>query len=222
MGLSERQIEILQYNKMPTELDKLSYSQEKAIDTIEQMFVYLEEKYDGDFSFVEYYGDDNITGEYMVVCPRNGKRADRFNVYKSQDYGFYDDYDNITKRPLYEDKVKEFFDSELEGVRYSVFVKVLNVVNDKIENILDNVEASICVFIELGYEGELEELIDKYVNWYICNTIHCMSNSIGVFIVTKEDLKRCTYDTYEDELLKMNILGKKHCVISEDKKSNVF
>ena len=57
---------------------------------------------------------------------------------------------------------------------------------------------------------------------HICNTIHCMSNSIGVFIVTKEDLKRCTYDTYEDELLKMNILGKKHCVISEDKKSNVF
>ena len=93
--LNERQREILVQMELPTEYDELSASQQLAIQRIESMLTYLEDKYEPSFEYAGYIPASLDDEEELIVYQKNpdgsNKRLISVKVDKSGNY--YDDFE---------------------------------------------------------------------------------------------------------------------------------
>ena len=118
--LSERQISILKQENLPADYEKLTDSQKKSIMAMEELLVYLEDKYDVSFSYVGYYTGNVLEPEYLSARAENGDKSDIVTVTrKYSDEGevsISDDYPSVAARGIYRtflnDKMDEMVGSE--------------------------------------------------------------------------------------------------------------
>lgn len=84
--LTDRQIEILENNGMETFYCELSGYEQHAIDSVEEMLQYVENKYSESFSYAGYTSDEDFEKEYMYAYPTDGnKETDKFVIMKRGD-----------------------------------------------------------------------------------------------------------------------------------------
>lgn len=121
--LTERQKSILESEGLPTEIEKLTYRQEKAIMGIEELLTYLEDKYDREFIFVDYSLPSTVSCETLRARVPEGDSKDNFDVRRI-DGQIEDDYMNVAIRDDYAQYVQDLLVAGLGNDRIKVFAYI--------------------------------------------------------------------------------------------------
>lgn len=221
MDLTDRQIEILEYMDLPTEYDKLSYAQQNSINRIENMFEYIEKKYNEHFLFVEYYDSTNITGECLVVCPENGNNEDDFEIRPKEggDVNEYEDnYLEIKNRSAYSEALVDYFNSKLKSDQYNLFVEISSIDEENEEhNILKYAVATVCLVVdeEALDSNNVDDFLKEYADWMLTNKVS-KAHNITIVLVDSGEISNYNYSNYENNIMKEEYLNKKSCAIYSD------
>ena len=115
--LSERQLQILELEGLPTVYEELSPAEQKAITAIEEMMTAMEQKYGVEFDYVGYYDGGMLDSEELTLCPSGGDPdTDAFSVEREEVDGAYvytDGYGALLQKPGFTAFVEAYVRQEL-------------------------------------------------------------------------------------------------------------
>ena len=196
--LNQRQIAILEKEGKPTEWSKLQSYEKQSIQTIEEMLVYLENKYNKEFCYAYFKMADFITGEsdsLLAYAKGDNPETDLFEVHK-KDGQFVDDYGIILSADGFQAEVENTVKELLSGYEYKLFTYVGSVDdNNKV------LAATIDLFIASPKDDE--ELVHELQKAAFTGVEG--DNSLTVYYVNNDFLDGLTKynweDRYNDELI---------------------
>ena len=196
--LNQRQIAILEKEGKPTEWSKLQSYEKQSIQTIEEMLVYLENKYNKEFCYGYFKMADFITGEsdsLLAYAKGDNPETDLFEV-SIKDGQFVDDYGIILSADGFQADVENTVKELLSGYEYRLFTYVGSV--DDNNKVLG---ATVRLFIASPKdEKELIHELQKAVFTGVESSI-----SLKIYYVNNDFLDGLTKynweDRYEDELI---------------------
>ncbi len=211
--LTQRQKSILKDEGLATNYEELTYSQKQGIMAIEDMLIYLENKYNKEFKYLKYISPDNIENERerLRACDVGGDPiVDSFDVYRTEN-GFEDNYMLVALRDDYTDYISGLIIKELNYDKLKVFSDIyiteLSEIPSNKEKYKTDVVSWKCVFIYLPagddnmiatYCENLEKMLKMQKIQYECNV---------VFL--KDDiLEEITIHNYTEYLLPKNYVKK--------------
>lgn len=203
--LTERQIALLKELGLPTDYEELSLNQKSAIESIEDLLTYLEEKYNQPFTYVRYVAGDALEDEHLVAYPSNGTPDDEITVYRTyvdKKFQYEDDYAVVLAKPLFETVVNEFVSENINSTNTKVFCKVTSA-NDDVtkENVFGNVAGSVYIFLDEAYctEEQYQIFLDK-CSQFLTENSNGMPYSIWVTRTEGENLNSINEDNFENKL----------------------
>lgn len=124
--LSERQISILQRENLPADYEKLTDSQKKSIMAMEELLVYLEDKYDVSFSYVAYYNATVLEPEHLSARAENGDKGDIVTVTRKYsdegDVSISDNYPSIAAKVIYRPFINEKMDEMIGSKNHFIIL----------------------------------------------------------------------------------------------------
>ena len=203
VALTQRQKDILREVDLPTDYQELSLSQQNAINSIEDMLSYAENKYKIPFSYARYSQFDVLEGEHMRAYPTSGdKETDSFTITKIEK-GYTDDYLQIAIREPYIQMLSKNIRNIIPKTEFRVYADITNTSLEKIpvnnEDYNGNVSCSMCVFIDdiTLQDKNIDEFEEEFYNFLYKNQLYCMAQ----VIVLKEDgIKYITKYNYTEYL----------------------
>ena len=190
--LNQRQIEILEKEGKPTKWSKLQSYEKQSIQTIEEMLVYLENKYNKEFCYAYFKMADFITGEsdsLLAYAKGDDPETDLFEVC-IKDGQFVDDYGIILSADGFQADAENTVKELLNGYEYKLFTDVGEV--DEKSKVLSG-----CVDIFIAY-GEEDENFAKKMQEAVFN-LDC-DVSLTIFYVKSELLEGLTKYNWGDRL----------------------
>lgn len=207
MELTSRQIEILKQENLPTDYSELNDSQKKAIVAIEELFTYLDNKYEDDFVFVGYRPEASLDKEALIVQPKGATPAENFSVFRENGI-ITDNYSTIRLRDDYEEMIEIQFESHFSNI--DVFSDIEEVVGD------DTSELRACIYATTGIyttESDIKgkdvlEIARNFGNWYSteANGTTC---SFSLYVVPEDvfwSITRFNRTNYDENVIeKINI-----------------
>ena len=184
--LTERQKDILQENGLPTNPEELDWVQLSAIVAMEELFEYLDQKYEEEFEYAGYIAESPLDREQLMVQVVGGTSLDIVSVYRENGV-ITDDYANLLVKEPYEAAINEFFEQYEGGIESKTFSKIYGVEGDiNIQNIFNITNASSTTFISesVMQVEELNKISKQFSEWYtsqvdgrgIINTIIILEN----------------------------------------------
>lgn len=207
--LSERQQKILEKEGLTTDYEQLYDSQKKSIIAIEEMFTYLDKKYETSFEYVGYRAASNVDKETLIVQPDGGTSADIVSVIR-EDGKCSDNYDTVYYRENYESIIKEFIKNEFEHIEvFSDIVEVEDVSNEL--DLLQCVSATNAIYVnELSIgDKSIADFTNELSDWYLSKTTN-RSCAFSVYVIPDTvywsitRFNRTNYD--RDVISKTNII----------------
>lgn len=169
--LTERQKKILTDNGLSPEYDELTTSQQSAIDAIEKMLVYLENKYGLAFSYEAYLAPFAMEQEQLMAYPSAGpNQSDCVTVTTTKD-GYHDDYVAVASTDLFASYVANGLSELHPGIVVQVYPQItktyLEMVPERETELDGNVESSLVIFVDANTcsESEFQELQSNFENW---------------------------------------------------------
>lgn len=173
--LTDRQIQILQEEGLPTVFDQLTISQQRAIQAIEEMLKAIEQKYGEDFAYVGYMPKSPIEAEKLVAVPIAGDPVlDQFSVYREQTdtgFSFRDTYAHIKAR----NAVCLALSQDIQNVWGKNVLKAYCAVVDlkqepdrvTLETLRGNVDAIFWIFVDDSHmsEEDFRSLPEWFRSW---------------------------------------------------------
>lgn len=201
MVLTERQQKILKEKNLPTTYEELDESQKLAIVAIEEMFCYLDEKYDVSFEFVGYRPAGPLDKETLVVYPSNGVSSDSVSVIRENGV-CTDDYETLYNRDSYEQFIKSYFKSKYAHVEvFSDISEVLQPYNS--ENPRACVSATSAVYLAEDQNNDAAQIAKEFGDWYASGS-EGISSSFTVYVVPEEtywSITRYNRTNYNDKVI---------------------
>ncbi len=131
--LTDRQMDILISEDLPTDWNELTGQQQESIMAIEEMLQYLEEKYDKEFVYKGYRADNLIYNDeesLLVYAKGDNPDTDCFTVERTED-GFEDDYETVLAQDGYHEKIENSIREYLEGKTYKLLTSVGKIDEEK-------------------------------------------------------------------------------------------
>lgn len=203
MELTSRQIEILKQENLPTNYSELNDSQKKAIVAIEELFLYLDDKYEDDFVFIGYRPEAALDKEALIVQPKGATAAENFSVFR-EDGVITDNYSKILLRDDYEEMIEKQFKSYFSNI--DVFSDIEEVSGN------DTSELRACVYATTGiYTTEADvngkdvvEIAKGFGNWYSAEA-NGTTSSFSLYVVPEDvfwSLTRFNRTNYDDNVIK--------------------
>ena len=126
--LTSRQIEILEENSLPTDMDKLNARQSGGIKAIESAFVYLEEKYPGvEFEYISHTQAGLMNTEDTTFVPVGLDKEDDRNIVTvnyDREGNYSDDYMLVAVREETEKSIEKYL--EIFKFLYIQFRQIYN------------------------------------------------------------------------------------------------
>lgn len=172
--LNDRQIEILESYSLPTNYEELSNSEKLAIDSIEEMLVYVEEKYEKEFMFSSYDNGESSGEEKLYAYPSDGSKD--YTTFKivadrtGDEVVFTDDFMKILiqstcEKYIYE-QTSKYIQSDYVTVVSTIFYTTIEFSKEndyKTSDIPMNVSSSTIVFVDTGKvtRQEYQELAEN-------------------------------------------------------------
>ena len=190
--LNQRQIAILEKEGKPTEWSKLQSYEKKSIQAIEEMLVYLENKYNKEFCYGYFKMADFITGEpdsLLAYAKGDDPEKDLFEVHK-EDEKFVDDYGKILSADGFQADVDNTVKELLSGYEYKLFTSI-GTVDD------NNKVLAASIFLFISYEKENEEFAKELKD---AISMADGDNSLTIYYVKGEMLDGLTKYNWEDRL----------------------
>lgn len=211
MELTQRQKDILKKEGLSTNYEKLNDSQRKSIVAIEEMFLYLDDKYEMSFEYVGYRAASNIDKETLIVQPNGGTSADIVSVIRENGQ-CSDNYATVYYREAYENMIKEYIEAKVSRVEvFSDIEEVDNVADQK--DLRPNVNATSGIYISESYmqNSNLADIADEFGQWYVSET-NGKSCSFSFYVVSDEtfwSITRFNRTNYNDDVIsRINVLIK--------------
>lgn len=122
--LTERQKKILEDNDLPTEYYELSISQKSAINAIEEMLTYLENKYEISFEYKEYIAPSGTEPEQLIACPAVGEYTHKYVTVTATKQGYQDDYIAVASTELFSSYLAQSMEELCPGIEVKVYSKI--------------------------------------------------------------------------------------------------
>ena len=178
-----------------------------AIVAMEELFEYLDQKYEEEFEYAGYIAESPLDREQLMVQVVGGTSLDIVSVYRENGV-ITDDYANLLVKEPYEAAINEFFEQYEGGIESKTFSKIYEVNGDvKKQQLLSLVSANSIIYIsESDFKNkDLSELAQAFGNWvknkadgiYMDMVISIVNNEIyeslnvyNAFDTTKEEVKR--------------------------------
>lgn len=152
VSLNQRQKDILAEQGLPTDYSELSVSQQRAIVAIEEMLLYVENKYSTSFSYAGYTAQSALEKEHMRAFPTSGDmETDSFTITRTDD-GYADDFINTAANTMFASYVCESVKSLAPNTEIKVFTEItetslLEVPTD-VADFDGQVESSLWIFVD--------------------------------------------------------------------------
>lgn len=108
---------------MPTQYKELTLSQKTAIEAIEDMLVYLEEKYEDTFSYSGYVTQSTVEEEHLIAECSSGT-VTVYRRYLDGGWSCEDDYAEVCAVPKYKELIDERVSQYFDSGTYKVSVMV--------------------------------------------------------------------------------------------------
>ena len=167
--LTERQISILQASGMSTEVEELGSEQLSAIIAMEELFEYLEERYEEKFEYVGYIAETPLDKEELIVQVLDGTSLERISVYRENGI-ITDDYINLLVKEPYQELTNSFFEQHESGIESKTFSEIYSVEGEiNTQNLFSIVRASSATFVpeSMIQIEDLNELSSQFAEWYV-------------------------------------------------------
>lgn len=228
INLTNRQKEIFQEANLPSDYSKLSLTQKNAIMSIEEMLVYLEEKYDEKFIYFGYVPEGAMDKEHLLACRADMSSEEQITVYRDiqgEKTSFSDDYLDILAKPIYEETIHEYIQKFFESEDYQLFIDV-DVFREDFnkETILENVSASLCIMFDASKcdNIKLKEFTNDYSLWMLEKSKKSISSSGTFCRIESNSFKQLNKYNYEEYLRNKNVGENIIVSISESGKINII
>ena len=201
--LSQRQIDILTEQGLPTEYTELSASQQKAIVEIENMLCYAEEKYNTSFSYAGYSPQTSLEQEHMRAYPTSGdEETDSFTITKT-DIGYEDNYMNVAANAMFVSYVYNGVKTLLPDTEIKVFAEITNTSLTEVPTVdtdfSGKVESSLWVFID-GATFSGRNLSDFKTDFNEYLTDHQLYGMARLILLNDNEIAYLTKYNYTDFL----------------------
>ena len=108
--LNKRQKSILEAEGLPTDYEKLTWTQKRAIVSIEEMLQYVDEKYNKTFLYAGYVPAGPMETEHLIAYPSDGDKQDESFTITRTENGYEDDYISVVIND-------DFFDYVSNGIQ---------------------------------------------------------------------------------------------------------
>lgn len=169
--LNERQIGILEEAELPTDYYELNQSQKSAILCIEEMLVYLEDKYGETFCYDGYVPDGGVDPEYLTAYAEKDSKKRIVTLYRKYENGEYvyeDDYQNILAEEDYKNALMSFISKYIDEKDYKLFVEIHEVDDNWTkESIISNTNSGNLIFINEDANSyvNINDFVNEYGLW---------------------------------------------------------
>lgn len=220
--LTERQIRILEEQGLPTSYEALSLTQKAAIEAIEEMLCYLEQRYDDQFTYSGYVANSGVEQEHLYAVSEAYSNLGLVTVYRSYKDGSYtysDNYSSLLAKPLYEEALNDWIAQSIPEEAFIVFSELSSADDDpQKERILSQASAASYILIseEACTKEALGALVDRFGPW-IKEQARGAQPSVTLFYLTSPEMMSiATGDTYQDLLPKLRDGVYYRCSLSED------
>ena len=211
MELTRRQIDILKLENLPTNYEQLNNSQKRSIIAIEELFSYLDAKYEITFEYVGYRAASNLDKETLIVKPEGGTSADIVTVVRNNGECI-DDYATVYYRDAYELMLKNYISTSVSQVEVFSDLETAENVTDS-NDLRPNVSATSGIYISQSAAQKIN--IRDYANifgqWYVSNA-NGNSCSFSLYVIPDDiywSITRFNRTNYSDNVIsKTNIIIK--------------
>lgn len=193
--LTERQIEILKSQGLPTDYEQLNVVQKASIEAIEDMLSYLEKKYPNEsFSYEGYVMGNYDNEEHLIARSSTGT----VTVYRKNGE-FVDDYDLIVAASVYEEAVRDRLLTVIDDNLVMVLARVEELGSAKYDkdSIISSCPfAGVTVFIkEEAGKDKFEEVFQSLTSFF---KEEATSNSITIdfYLIKNEKFSEYLLERY--------------------------
>ncbi len=212
--LNERQRSILREQGLPTEYESLTVIQKSAIEAIEDMLSYLEQKYSISVQYDSYVSSAGGETEHLVASSDAGLIT-VYRRWENDRFVYEDDYLSLTSVPLYEKALDDFLSAKLGEENVRIFSQLSDTESGADEgNILGKTAANSIIFVSGDFkDGAFRELVEAYGAWLTERSNGHASVSHFV-LVSREELTQTFAFNYEQRYLTLDPIEKITCDIN--------
>ena len=202
--LTERQKEILTREGLPSNYDELTYTQKKAIVSIEEMLSAIETKYGMLFEYSSYTGVGYIGSESLTAYPSGYSEYYSFTVtrkLKDGEYVYEDGFKQMLTKSVFNEFILNYCNKELGVGNVKVYSIVTNIKTNQfpisLQNVAHNVDGDNWIFIdgEFVSKEKYNEFLVNYRRWVDENEI---SSSNRIVLLNGGILEKLTEFNYTD------------------------
>ena len=208
MKLTDRQLGILKQQGLSTVYEELNDGQKKSIVAIEEMFCYLDNKYEVEFEFLGYKAETTLDKESLIVKIADGTSADVVTVVRENGV-CSDNYATVYYREGYENEIKKYFEGSFDCVQvYSDIAEVEESCSE--DNLVGCVRATSGVYVsKTAAQGKtLSAIAKEFGDWYISN--NGKSSSLTIYVVEDSaflSVTRFNRTDYDDNVVeRINVI----------------
>lgn len=182
-SLTARQKKILKQEGLPLDYEELDDSQKNAIDSIEDIFKYLDKTYPKEkFEYSGYVPYSSLEPEHLIVESQYGEVT--VNRYVSTDSPndpptFKDDFKDVKAADIYATVVDDYLAKKYDTDKYLVDVSVSKYLDDTFDTktIAQNCNGCVSVYVDDSVGRKIFENIGKDV----INFMKSKTGKIGVY-----------------------------------------
>lgn len=203
--LNEWQMDLLEAQGLPTDIEKLTPMQKLSIQHIYEMITYLNDKYDEEFVYAGYIQPGLMDEETLLAYPKQyGADGGRntVEVTVGDDGDFKDNYSNMGVRNYYEqlinDFAQNFFGSSEVKVITQYFESEFNDLNEiKNDDFEKKVSATNLIFVsnKISSKEKLRVFFESVLNWM---TLHNIYGDVRTTLIKNANIAEIFFSNYGD------------------------
>ncbi len=212
--LNERQKEILRKEGLPTEYEELTLSQKAAIEAIENLLVYLEEKYEDTFSYSGYVAQSTVEEEHLIAECSQGT-VTVYRRYVDGGWSYEDDYAEVCAVPKYKELIDERVSQYFASGTYKVFVMVNRMTSETQIPFLGASGTSYIFVDESVGKEKFDEFVSEYTEW-ITESSEGLPTGASIFFTDAGKIENIRVSNYAQMLLKDIFIKEVNYSISVD------
>ncbi len=210
--LNEWQMDLLEAQGLPTDIEQLTPSQKRSIQHIYEMITYLNDKYGEEFVYAGYIQPGLMDEETLLAYPKKygadgGRNTVEVTVGDNGD--FTDNYSSIEVRDycekLYNDFIRDYFKSDEAVILINNFSSKIEslseIEDDDFENKVGGTNI-ICISDKICDEDIIKDFMAEFVKWSNARRLHS-SNRIEILCnvsIASLTIDNCS-NYYDDSLL---------------------
>lgn len=209
-SLTMRQKRILMMQGLSTDYDKLTEDQRKAIEEIEELLCYAEDKYGYSCEYIGYTNEFSENGVLTCTTSEGSAAGYEFYVYRDQET-IKDTYIYAECTPVYTAQVEEYLKQNFPDITAKVYPVIFGTGNMTLpvtaEQLNKNINAECCVLIDSKTcdKDRMQEIVEAMKAWQTENAYAGITQVSLMAEGIAEQLTRYNYAAYldnEHELLK--------------------